>query len=54
MLGLILVLVAVLSGLFALFRSHVPFELPLTAPDAAAAAGFLLVAGVVAVLGGRA
>ena len=51
--GFVLVLLAVLSGLFAVFRAQVPFELPLNGQDAAVAAGFLLAAGAVALFGDR-
>jgi len=51
--GVVLVVLAVLSGLLAAFRQQMPFEVPLTAQDAAAAAGFLIAAGAVAVIGSR-
>ena len=48
--GLLLLLVGVLSGLMALFRTQLPFRLPLTGQDAAVAALLLLAAGGVAML----
>jgi len=48
--GLLLILVGVLSGLIALFRTQLPFRLPLTGQEAAIAAAFLLAAGAVAML----
>ena len=51
--GFVLVLLAVLSGLLAVFRQQVPFELPLSGEDAAAAAGFLITAGAAALIGDR-
>ena len=48
--GLLMLLVGVLSGFIALFRTQLPFRLPLTGQDAAVAAILLLAAGAVAML----
>lgn len=48
--GLLMLLVGVLSGVIALFRTQLPFRLPLTGQDAAVAAVLLLAAGAVAMM----
>lgn len=45
-----MLLVGVLSGVIALFRTQLPFRLPLTGQDAAVAAVLLLAAGAVAMM----
>ncbi len=52
-LGIVMLLVAAASGLLALFRSAMPFRLPVTTEDAAHAALLLLIAGVLAKLAGE-
>ncbi len=48
--GLVLVIVAAVSGLMAVFRSAVPFEIPMTASDAGFWAVILAAVGAIALL----
>lgn len=52
-LGIILVLVALASGLMGMFHAAMPFRVPLTADDAWHAALVLLIAGALALAAGE-